>query len=71
MTKRELWLKLFQENDTALACAIHLCERFLDDNQLYNGREFIQQKRSELEEKVSREQMIKVFGVINNAQRRK
>ena len=45
MTKKEFWLKLFQENDTALACAIHLCERFVDENQLQNGAEFIAQKR--------------------------
>ena len=34
MTKKELWLKLFQENDTALACAIHLCARFATQESL-------------------------------------
>lgn len=62
MTKREFWLKLFQENDTALACAIHLCERFVDEKQLESGAEFIAQKRSELNNEVSPEILVEVFG---------
>lgn len=48
MTKKEYWLKLFEENDVALACAIHLCESFADDVQLVKGRQFIEQKVEEL-----------------------
>ena len=63
MTKREFWLKLFQENDTALACAIHLCERFVDEKQLERGADFITQKRNELNNEVSPELLIEVFGI--------
>ena len=62
MTKREFWLKLFSENDTALASAIHLCERFISEEQLKSGEEFLEQRRKELYEDVSKEQIKKVFG---------
>ena len=61
MTKREFWLKLFQENDTALACAIHLCERFVDEKSLQSGSEFIAQKKSELNNEVPSEVIAEVF----------
>lgn len=38
MTKRDYWLKLFSENDVALASAIILCERFVTDEQLTNKK---------------------------------
>lgn len=41
MTKREFWLKLFSENDTALASAIILCERFVNMEQLERGEKYI------------------------------
>lgn len=63
MKKRHFWLKLFQESDTALACAIHLCERFVDEKQLQNGQDFIQQKIAELDDEVPQEQVAKVFGI--------
>ena len=69
MTKKEFWLKLFQENDTALACAIHLCERFVDENQLQNGAEFIAQKKNELYTEVSSEHISYVFS--NKAEARR
>lgn len=62
MTKRDFWLKLFQENDTALASAIHLCERFITDEQLKNGEDFLEQKRKELYEEVPEEVIQAVFG---------
>lgn len=61
MTKKELWLKLFHENDTALVCAIHFCERFITDEQLRNGVEFIAQKKNELYEDIPPEQVALVF----------
>lgn len=48
LTKKEVWLKLFSENDTALASAIHFCERFVTEESLENGRDFIEQKKKEL-----------------------
>jgi len=63
MTKRGLWLKLFRENDTALACAIHLCERFVDEDGLRNAEKFINQKINELYDEVPQEKVDKVFGV--------
>lgn len=61
MTKRELWLKLFSENDTALAAAIHLCERFATPESLNNNVDFLAQKRRELNEEIDRETVEAVF----------
>ena len=68
MTKKELWLMLFQENDTALASAIHLCERFVNMEQLQNGAEFIEQKKRELYSEIPAEQIVAVFGNTANKQ---
>ncbi len=65
MTKKELWLKLFNENDTALACAIHFCERFVTDESLQNGADFIAQKKAELYEEIPPELAATVFGAAN------
>lgn len=62
MTKKDFWLKLFSENDTALASAIHLCERFVTDEQLERGADFIKEKIKELDEEVPEEQILEVFG---------
>lgn len=62
MTKKDFWLKLFQENDTALACAIHFCERFVNMDQLEKGAEFIEQKKRELYSEIPDEQIAAVFG---------
>lgn len=61
MTKRELWLKLFSENNTALAAAIHLCERFATPESLNNNVDFLAQKRRELDEEVDLETIEAVF----------
>lgn len=66
MTKKELWLKLFQENDTALACAIHLCERFVTPESLERGQDFIIQKRRELNEDVAQETVEAIFPGYHN-----
>lgn len=61
MTKREMWLKLFQENNTALATAIHLCERFVTLESLEKNEEFILQKIDDLYDEVPEEQVKMVF----------
>lgn len=61
MTKRELWLKLFYENDTALATAIHLCNRFVTEKSLVSGQEFIQAKVKELDDPVPVDQVEFIF----------
>lgn len=62
MTKKEFWLKLFSKNDTALASAIHLCERFVTKESLESGNNFLEQKRKELYEDVPQEVISEVFG---------
>lgn len=63
MTKKELWLKLFSENDTALASAIHLCERFVTLESLENpsNKEFFDRKRAELYEDVDDKTVQSIF----------
>lgn len=61
MTKREFWLKLFSENDTALASAIILCERFVTDEQLENGKDYIGIRKKELYEEMPESKILKVF----------
>ena len=55
MTNKEFWLRLFEENDTALAAAIHLCQRFTTEESLIQGRDFLEQKRKELYEEADPE----------------
>lgn len=62
MTNRELWLKLFSENNVALATAIHLCKRYVTDQQLQADKDFILAKVSELQEEVPEEQIDFIFG---------
>ena len=50
ITKREYWLKLFEENNVALASAVILVERFVTEASLKSGAEFIRQKINELSE---------------------
>lgn len=61
MTKRDYWLKLFSENDVALACAIILCERFATNEQLTNGKEYIIEQISKLNEEISNDIIKEVF----------
>ena len=61
MTKREFWLKLFSENDTALASAILLCERFVNMEQLERGEEYITACKKSLNDIVSEELYQAVF----------
>lgn len=61
MTKKEFWLKLFNENDTALISAIILIERFIDEEQLKNGIEYIQSRKKELYEEMPLNEIKNVF----------
>lgn len=61
MTKKEFWLKLFSENDIALAAAIHLCTRFVTPEGLENGVDFLAVKRRELDEEMDPEVVQNVF----------
>lgn len=61
MKKRELWLKLFSENDTALATAIHLCERFVTPESLERSQDFIMNKRRELNEEIDPQIVAEIF----------
>ena len=55
MTNKEFWLRLFEKNDTALAAAIHFCQRFITEESLIQGRDFLEQKRKELYEEANPE----------------
>lgn len=61
MTKREFWLKLFSENDTALAAAIHLCVRFVTPESLENMNTFLDKNRKELNDEVPWETVEAIF----------
>ena len=62
MKKREVWLKLFSENDVALACAIHLTERYCQDTEaLARNKDFIIKKITELDKEVSAKEVAKIF----------
>ena len=46
LTNKDAWLKLFQNNDTALIAAITLCERFVNDKELNDAQlEFINNRK--------------------------
>jgi len=62
ITKRDVWLKLFEENDTALASAIHFCERFVTMDSLEKGQDFIEQKKKELYEEYPLNVAKELFG---------
>lgn len=61
MTRREFWLKLFAENDTALATAIHLIGRFVTPQGLNKNQEFLVEKRRELNEEMDPETVERAF----------
>lgn len=66
MTKREFWLKLFSENDTALAAAVHLCGRFVTDKNLQSGADFLAEKRKELYEEMDPKIVAETFPELRN-----
>lgn len=61
MTRKEFWLKLFAENDTALASALILADRFATDQQLQRGKEYIESRKKELYEEMPLNAVQSVF----------
>lgn len=52
MTRKEYWLKLFAENDIALASALILFDKFVTKEQLTDGRDYLESSIKELYEEV-------------------
>ena len=63
MTRKEFWLKLFQENDFALTSALVLLERFASQEQIERGKGYIQDKIKDLYEQVPQSDIEGVFGI--------
>lgn len=61
MTRKEFWLKLFEENDTALASALILVDRFATEEQLQRGKEYIESRKKELYEEMPLSEIQSVF----------
>ena len=61
MTRKEFWLKLFAENDTALASVLILCDRFATEEQLEKGKEYIESRKKELYEEMPLDEIQSVF----------
>ena len=61
MTEKEFWLKLFNENDTALASAIILVNRFVNEQQLESGKEYIRSEVQKLYEERPEDVVKSVF----------
>ena len=58
MTYKEFWLKLFNENNIALTCAIILINKFVTEKQLQQGQDFIL-KEKEILNKIVPEEIVK------------
>lgn len=56
-----MWLRLFEKNPVALACAIHLCERYVDNDQLIKNKTFITEKVKQLNDEIPSEDVEKIF----------
>ena len=69
MTERDFWLKLFSENDTALAGAIILCERFVTEDQLQRGKEYIESRKKKLYEEMPLNKIQSVFPNYSSTER--
>ena len=61
MTRKEFWLKLFAENDSALASALILVDRFATEEQLQRGKEYIESRKKELYEEMPESEVKAVF----------
>lgn len=61
MTRKEFWLKLFAENDTALASALILVDRFATEEQLQRGKEYIESRKKELYDEMPLDEIQSVF----------
>lgn len=68
MTKKEFWLKLFSENDTALASALILVEhfeRYVNVEQLERGNKYIRSEVQKLYEEMPEDVVKSVFPDYN------
>lgn len=65
MTNKEFWLKLFNENDTALASAIILVNRFVNEEQLERGKKYIRSEVQKLYEEMPENVVKSVFPDYN------
>ena len=61
MTQKEFWLKLFTENDTALAAVLILVDRFITQEQLERGKTYIESRKKELYEEMPLSDILSVF----------
>ena len=61
MTEKEFWLKLFSENDTALASVLILVDRFVTEESLVSGAEYIEQRKKELYNEVPEDKIKLIF----------
>lgn len=61
MTRKEFWLKLFAENDVALVSAVILLQRFVTEEQLTMGKEYLERRRKELYEEMPTADILEVF----------
>ena len=61
MTRKDFWLRLFSENDTALTSALILIERFVTEKQLETGKEYIENRKKELYEEMPEDEVRAVF----------
>ena len=61
MTEKEFWLKLFSENDTALASVLILVDRFVTEESLASGAEYIEQRKKELYNEMPEDKIKLVF----------
>lgn len=62
MTYKEFWLKIFNMNDIALTCAIILINKFVNNESLDIGKDFILKEKETLNEIVPEEVVKKTFG---------
>ena len=61
MTRKDFWLKLFAENDAALASALILIDRFVTEEQLQRGKEYIKSRKKELYEEMPLNEIQSIF----------
>lgn len=52
MTRKEYWLKVFSENDAALASALILIEKFATQEHIDADKEYIESRVGELYEEI-------------------
>ena len=65
MTKKEFWLKLFNENNAALASAVILVNRFVNEEQLERGKKYIRSEVQKLYEEMPEDVVKAVFPDYN------